>query len=379
MSDTPDASGPDLCVVGHPFAPIGMGAHGRAAIRALEAARVPVRIVDVYGMDRRKDAGLEAEFAPRLTAGLSTKTNLFCINADEVEPTLALMDMAAFDSAYNIIYPAWELARYPEPWARILERFDEVWAPSAFVQTALAAAVDRPVQHMPLSVEPRLGGFLGRRYFGIPEQAFAILFSFDFSSYAQRKNPGAVLEVFERLVARRPQAPLHCVIKFKGGDPQDPVRQALMARIAALGAGRAQALTRELTDDEMGNLMRGVDAFVSLQRSEGFGFGMAEAMALGRAAVATGYSGNLDFMTPQTSRLVDYSLIPVGPTDYPYPEDQVWADPDLDQAVSILEGLLDDPAELRALGGRARRHMRTHFSYRAAGLRYAARLKALRS
>lgn len=371
MTDTPD-----LCVVGHPFAPIGMGAHCRVTIRGLDAARVPVRVVDVYGMDRRRDAGLEAEFAPRLTAGLSPRMNLFCVNADEVEPTLNRMETAAFDSAYNIIYPAWELARYPEPWARILERFDEVWAPSAFVREAIAAAVDRPVQHMPLSVEPRLGGFLGRRYFGIPEHAFAILFSFDFSSYAQRKNPEAVLDAFERLVARRPEAALHCVIKFKGGDPEHPTRKALTARIAALG-GRAQALTRDLTDDEMGNLMRGVDAFVSLQRSEGFGFGMAEAMALGRAAVATGYSGNLDFMTPQTSRLVDYRLVPVGADDYPYPDGQVWAEPDVDQAVTILEALLDDPAELRALGGRARRHMRTRFSHRASGLRYAARLAEL--
>jgi glycosyltransferase involved in cell wall biosynthesis len=371
MSDTPD-----LCVVGHPFAPIGMGTHGRAAIRALDAARVPVRVVDVYGMDRRRDAGLEAEFAPRLAAGLSPRMNLFCINADEVEPTLNRMETAAFESAYNIIYPAWELARYPEPWARILERFDEVWAPSAFVRDAIAPAVDRPVQHMPLSVEPRLGSFLGRRYFAIPEHAFAILFSFDFSSYAQRKNPDAVLDAFERLVARRPQAALHCVIKFKGGDPEHPTAKALTARIAALG-GRAQALTRPLTDDEMGNLMRSVDAFVSLQRSEGFGFGMAEAMALGRCAVATGYSGNLDFMTPQTSRLVDHKLIPVGPDDYPYPDGQVWADPDIGQACDILERLMDDPAELRALGGRARRHMRTHFSYRAGGLRYAARLAEL--
>ncbi|WP_304178917.1 glycosyltransferase family 4 protein [Phenylobacterium aquaticum] len=371
MSETPD-----LCVVGHPFAPIGMGTHGRAAIRALRAARLSPGVVDIYGMDRRRDAGLEAEFAPLLAPGLSPRTNLFCINADEVEPTLARMDAGAFASAYNIIYPAWELARYPEPWARILERFDEVWAPSAFVADAITPAVARPVLHMPLSVEPRLGSFLGRRYFAIPEHSFAMLFSFDFSSYAQRKNPGAVLEVFERLVARRPEAALHCVIKFKGGDPEHPTAKALMARIAALG-GRAQALTRELSDDEMGNLVRNVDAFVSLQRSEGFGFGMAEAMALGRVAAATGYSGNLDFMTPETSRLVDYRLVPVGPDDYPYPDDQVWAEPDLDQAVAILEALLDDPVELRALGGRARRHMRTHFSHRASGLRYAARLGEL--
>lgn len=366
----------DLHIVGHPFAPIGMGTHMRVTVRALDAARVPVNVVDVYGHDRRRDAGLEAEFAPRLAEGLSPRLNLFCINADEVEPVLARMDADAFESAYNIIYPAWELSRYPEPWARLLERFDEVWAPSAFVRDSIAGAVKIPVQHLPLTVEPRLGAFLGRRHFGIPEDAFTIFFSFDFSSWAQRKNPGAVLDAFERLVARRPAAALHCVIKCKGGDPEDPVRQALAARVAALG-GRAQLLTRELTDDEMGNLMRNVDAFVSLQRSEGFGFGMAEAMALGRVAVATGYAGNMDFMTAETSRPVDYRLIPVGPADYPHPQGQEWADPDVDHAVRILEALVDDPAEVRRIGAAARRRMRLHFSHRAGGLRYAARLAEL--
>lgn len=369
---------PDLHIVGHPFAPIGMGTHMRVTVRALDAARIPAGVVDVYGHDRRRDAGLETEFAGRLVEGLSPRLNLFCINADEVEPVLARLDAEAFRSAYNIIYPAWELSRYPEPWARLLERFDEVWAPSAFVRDSIAGAVKVPVQHLPLSVEPRLSAFLGRRRFGIPEQAFAIFFSFDFSSWAQRKNPGAVLEVFERLAARRPDAPLHCIIKCKGGDPEDPVRQALAGRVAALG-GRAQLVTETLSDDEMGNLMRCVDAFVSLQRSEGFGFGMAEAMALGRVAVATGYAGNMDFMTPETSRPVDFKLIPLGPEDYPHPQGQVWADPDLDHAVAVLEALIDDPAEARRLGAAARRRMRLHFSHRASGLRYAARLAEIRA
>jgi glycosyltransferase involved in cell wall biosynthesis len=365
-----------LHVVGHPFAPLGMGTHMRVAVRALDAARVPAAVVDVYGHDRRRDAGLEAEFAPRLADGLSPRLNLFCINADEVEPVLARLDAAAFASAYNIIYPAWELSKYPEPWARLVERFDEVWAPSAFVRDSIAGSVSIPVQHMPLSVEPRLGSFLGRRRFGIPEDAFTIFFSFDFSSWAQRKNPGAVLEAFEKLVARRPNAALHCIIKLKGGDPDHPVRRALAARVAALG-GRAQLMTEPLSDDEMGNLMRNVDAFVSLQRSEGFGFGMAEAMALGRVAVATGYAGNMDFMTPETSRPVDYTLIPVGPDDYPHPQGQVWADPDVDHAVRILEALVDDPAEVRRVGAAARRRMRLEFSHRAGGLRYAARLEEI--
>ena len=56
------------------------------------------------------------------------------------------------------------------------------------------------------------------------------------------------------------------------------------------------------------------DCYVSLHRSEGLGLTMAEAMALGKPVIATVYSGNLQFMTPENSHLVDYQLgaVPAG-------------------------------------------------------------------
>ena len=82
-------------------------------------------------------------------------------------------------------------------------------------------------------------------------------------------------------------------------------------------------------------------------------------------------------MTPQTSRLVDAKLIPVAEGAYLFGEGQVWADPSVDHAADLIEALLDDPAGTRALGERARRHIRTHFSARAVGLKYLSRCEAL--
>ena len=98
---------------------------------------------------------------------------------------------------------------------------------------------------------------------------------------------------------------------------------------------------------------------------------------MGRAAVATNYSGNLDFMTPDTSLLVDCDLVPVAKDAYLFGEGQVWAEPSVDHAVELIGRLVDDRRYAQALGERARRHMRTHFSARAIGLRYLARLEEL--
>jgi glycosyltransferase involved in cell wall biosynthesis len=367
----------DLAIVGYPFLPIGMGEHARSTFRAFRAAGTTAGLLDVADQRGEVDADLDRDYSPYLATGCAP-VNLFCVNGDEAARVIDTVGRKSFEGSYNIVYPAWELARYPECWAKVLERFDEVWAPSAFIQDAIAGVVSKPVVHMPLAVDLKLSAFLGRRHFGIPEEAFVVLFFFDFSSFADRKNPGAVLEAFERLAARRPDAHIHCVIKSRGGSDADEAQRDLEARLAAL-APRAQAIYGDLTDNEIKNLVRVCDVFVSLHRSEGFGRGMAEAMAMGRPAIATGYSGNLDFMTAETSLLVDYDLVPVAEGAYPHGDGQVWADASPEHASQLIEQLLDDPAGARAMGQRAKIHIRENFSVRAIGQRYVDRMKVIRA
>ncbi|MDD2704750.1 MAG: glycosyltransferase family 1 protein, partial [Acidocella sp.] len=77
--------------------------------------------------------------------------------------------------------------------------------------------------------------------------------------------------------------------------------------------------------------------------SEGFGLIPAAAMLLGRPVVATGWSGNLEFMAPEVSGLVSYRLIPAtdprGTYDMPKAS---WADPDVEDAAAQLRHLAGD-------------------------------------
>jgi glycosyltransferase involved in cell wall biosynthesis len=369
-------SAPQITIVGYPFQPTGMAEHARSTFRALQAVGVTPRLLDVGQQGAAVDPDLAANFASHLTSTLGSGVNIFGVNGDEAARVIAGLDEAAFAAGYNIAYPAWELARYPAEWARVLERFDEVWAPSSFVQRALADAVSRPVHRMPLPVDLQLTSFLGRRHFGIPEDAFVVLFFFDLLSFATRKNPAAVLKAFEILASRRPDAEILCVIKARGGGGDGAIQAELEARVASLRGG-AMLVTGDLSDNETKNLVRNCDVFVSLHRSEGFGRGMAEAMAFGRPAIATGYSGNVDFMVAGTSLLVDYQLIPVAPDAYPHGEGQVWAEPSPEHAAALIEQLLDDPVEARAMGARGRAHVEKTLSLKAAGRRIQARLKAI--
>jgi glycosyltransferase involved in cell wall biosynthesis len=125
-------------------------------------------------------------------------------------------------------------------------------------------------------------------------------------------------------------------------------------------------------------LKYGCDAYVSLHRSEGWGFGLIEAMAMGVAVVATAYSGNMEFCTPETAFLVDYKLTPVRAGDYAYGgEGQVWAEPLLPSAVAALRLVVSDVAERKRRGVAAAQHVRLNFGLDAVAKRYQARLDEL--
>jgi glycosyltransferase involved in cell wall biosynthesis len=100
-------------------------------------------------------------------------------------------------------------------------------------------------------------------------------------------------------------------------------------------------------------------------------------MYFGKPVIGTAYSGNLDFMCPDTTCLVDSVLVPVGAAEYPHGDGQVWADADVDQAAWYMRRLADDPAAAADLGRRAASAIRASNSFRAVGERYRTRLQRI--
>lgn len=361
-------------LVGHPFAPIGVGEHVRCSYRALRSVGLYPKVLDIYKL-RDPDQDDIAEFSRASGEGPS-EINLFHINADEVNNAMAHLSHHRPWTGYNVICPAWELARYPKEWATELDRFDEIWAPSQFIKEALESECKRPVIHMPHASEVVLRSFLSRRYFGIPEADYVFLFFFDVRSYPRRKNPQAVIQAFRQLLACKPYSRARLVMKVNGAE----LAPELMAELSESVEDIANSVTihhRLMSDNETKNLVRCCDCFVSLHRSEGFGHGLSEAMFLGKPVIATAYSGNMDFMTAQTSFLVPYKLVPVIEGDYPHWQKQVWAEPDIDAATDYMLNVLCDPMAGRAVGEYASRHIRTKFGYRAIGIRYRDQLESI--
>lgn len=363
-----------ISLVGHPYAPIGMGEHVRCTYRAMRSIAMRPALTDIYKLVP-PDTDELREFAG-VCADKPSDINIFHINGNEVEQSLAHLGVNNRWDGYNIVYPAWELARYPEEWAIQLDRFDEIWAPSRFIKESLEGACKKPVIHMPLACEVVLSSFLSRRYFGIPETDFTFLFFFDVRSFATRKNPRAVIESFRRLLKARPYAKVRLVLKVNGAEMAPEVMRQMQDELEGIDS-HVTILHRLMTDNEAKNLVRCCDCFVSLHRSEGFGRGISEAMTLGKPVIATGYSGNMEFMNPEVSFPVAYDLIPLADGEYPHSENQVWADADVGEAASYMIQLVDHPGNGRVVGNRARLHMKQKFSYSTIGLKYRTRIEKI--
>jgi glycosyltransferase involved in cell wall biosynthesis len=169
---------------------------------------------------------------------------------------------------------------------------------------------------------------------------------FDYFSVVDRKNPVGLIEAFRKAFA--PSEGPTLVIKSINGDGRMLDRERV--RFAAAGRPDIVLIERYMSPRERDALLDAADCYVSLHRSEGFGLTLAESMALGKPVIATGYSGNVDFMTEKNSYLVpfDFDAVPSGCE--PYPAGLRWASPDLKAAAALLRRIWQQPEEAAAKG-----------------------------
>jgi glycosyltransferase involved in cell wall biosynthesis len=150
-----------------------------------------------------------------------------------------------------------------------------------------------------------------------------------------------------------------------------------MAALAALAAGdpRISFLCETLSAEAMQALLRGADAVMSLHRSEGFGLILAEAMAAGIPTIATGWSGNTDFMHGENSLLIPYRLVPaLDPQRHYHFPAQCWAEADIEAAAAALRRLAADRALRARLAKAGRETIAAALSLDRLRMIYAERL-----
>jgi glycosyltransferase involved in cell wall biosynthesis/SAM-dependent methyltransferase len=337
-------------LVGYLRAGFGVGEASRLVAAGLEASGLD------YAAITANDVSVShlAEFEHAGESSALFDTNLICVNVDWLERFAESAGPDFFEGRRSVGIWWWEGDSLPAELAKNDRYLDEIWVGSSFVRDTVTRETDLPVHVMPLHVPPPVvDGLPSRSDLGLPD-GFMFLFQFDFNSTTARKNPDGLIDAFVQ--AFEPDQGALLVIKSVHGDEYLNELERLRAKIG--DRGDIRFINSYLPARERDGLMQACDCYVSLHRSEGFGLTMAEAMARGKPVIATGYSGNLDFMNDENSFLVPHGLTTLARSAGPYPAGTTWAEPDVDGAARLMREVFENPEEAAERAGRGQSDIR---------------------
>lgn len=237
----------------------------------------------------------------------------------------------------------------------------EVWVPSTFSSIvwkkldAGALCCVKPI--FPSDMEHLFS-------FSLPlvsKKNFSVGFCFDFFSDVSRKNCFGALDAFTASgcpgifflkTCNFCQQTLSCQENF-------------YKRLQTYDSKKIVWVNDDWNRDVFVDWLRNLTVFLSLHRSEGFGFSLLESMALGIPCIATNYGGNTDFMTESNSFLVPFEKIATKISDSRYysliGDNAWWANPDVHAAATYLRRLYENDFLRTEMGLRGRLSVQTWY------------------
>lgn len=363
------AGTPGVNIVGYHHISSGLGSNARELSLALQAAGVPVIEIDndLTSSPRRRPA--------RPVPEELHDTTIAIVTAFEFDHFVSRYPQLFVPGKRMVAYWVWELEDIPEQHVHAARHVDEVWTPTNFVRDAYRTALGEraAVRLAPFRMEeprpPTSATAAWRKQWG---DDIVFVVSFDYLSIVERKNPLGAIRAF-RAAFDGAEAPVRLVVKSINGHqrPDDLER----VTVACGDDHRIELVDEHLDDDRHHGLLAAADVLVSLHRSEGYGLHPAIAMWLGTPAIATRYSGVVDFMDDDVAAMVDYDLVPVTNGQGIYPESAIWADPDIADAAQLMRQIADDAGLRRRLSRAGHRRIADQPTPAQFGEAYAALLR----
>lgn len=273
---------------------------------------------------------------------LKTKYNASYLHFNPNAVSLPALKQTKLFAGRNIGYWAWETSRCPDSWLAYDRHMTQIWVPSTFVKKTLTKqGFETPIFVIPHAIT--VPSSLPSR--GTHEGSINFLVTFDGKSRVERKRPDlSIAAIYLAAQAEKQE----CNIIIKCHDADDEIKPLLIkADKLATGKGKAW-VTHTIMDgwlDErsFASVWSMTDALVSLNRGEGFGLPIVEALARGVAVVATNWGASLDHLTEHNSFPVDpCAIVPCAKSGDEYFRDGNWAEPSLHGAVEQIRACINE-------------------------------------
>ncbi|UTX46907.1 glycosyltransferase [Chryseobacterium sp. MA9] len=342
----------------------GIAEATRLNCKAMQSAGIPLNLMNY---DVRTNHDNNDQTFTRFSDKADHPINLVQVSASvsEMSNFFEYFDYSFFERKYNILYMAWESETIPEDYLLNINLFDEVWTPSEYCKKCIEKYIASPVKVIPhpIDINLKLTEDTDALNF-YKEDFFNFLFIFDYNSSIQRKNVLNLIKVFRDTFDGK-ENNAFLTIKTSKSDKFSLEKQQIKD---AIGDSVKIKIVEKIFDKNALNyVISNCDSYISLHRSEGFGLTMAEAMYFGKPVIATGYSGNLQFMNAENSFLVNAEKVSYGSDDLNYDSNTIWSEPSLEEASEYLEKIYHGGADVKEKSDNARETITRDFSLKGVG------------
>ncbi len=260
-------------------------------------------------------------------------TTLFFINGDYAQ-TLFRTYPSLLRINHKIIVTHAETLGLKDNTLDGLKDFDEIWTSSSFSK-------DIFLHYFPDKFVKVIQPLYRELNHGIPKLSSIkkyLFFNFDYDSDINRKNPRGLINVFRQVNKCYPD--LNLILKCKNSFRHPELSLELEKTLVK--NQKIYYYDEEWSRKRLLTYIYNSVAYVSLHRAEGFGMNLFDSMSLGTCTIATGYSGNLDFMNNNNSCLVNYKIVSTTDrTQNQYnPLPIFWAEPDYSHAGEVINQIV---------------------------------------
>lgn len=324
----------------------GYGEASRNYILALHRAGVPLTI-EARRFDVNPPDIASAEERAILQS-LEGKKIDFDIVVVHLTPDLAPAYVDQYPDKYVISYTVWETSLLHPKWVDACNRVKEVWLPCQWnIDCFKQSGVNVPMCKVPHGISATMFDNVDTSKFkldGIDKTSTFVFYSI--FQWNARKNPVGLIRSYFNAFSKEDDVVLVLKTYIGGGLPTETEQRQIKDQVLRLKQDmglpyypRLYLIVDKLSTEQMKCLHLYGDAYVSLHHGEGWGLGAFEAGLAGKPVVATGATGNMEYMDDSNSYPVgyqwDYVQAMSGFNPW-YLGNQQWACPNLIDASSKL-------------------------------------------
>jgi len=322
----------------------GIGKAAELVARTLERQGAFVTRVDITA-----EMGLAPSFESEVKAQPADCTAIDATDVVVVLNPTFLRALKFFDQGWLlgrciIAHWIWEIETIPDFWKGDAVSYDEIWAPTEFVEQSIRELLpnfDGAIRTVPYAIDfqlidtpkPRERADVRNRLM-IDPSSFVIGYSFACGSNYQRKNPEAAIDQFRTTF---PDNDRTTILILRCRDLNHHKAESVELRKKIAGDKRI-LLFDDKTSISIRDFYAAIDVYLSPSRVEGFGLNLVEASQMGIPVITSGWRLPSQIASLPYIHSVDYDLIPIVDPQGQYSgvKGGRWSEPRLATVVSKL-------------------------------------------